>query len=121
MMFDQHLPSNVRTHTDTFLANLSSEYSEDRNKEEIQTLCSTHNYVTVTDIEVAALRESTGNVLSRGDATSKILQACLDVGYEGLLPDREMEVNIKGENVIETSMYSFEEERTYYFIAKGEV
>jgi|SRR5690554_2159637 len=123
-LFSQHLPSNERTFTDEFLMDTTSQFDYGRNREEISLRKNAHEFICITDEQIASIREASGNTKSRGDAVAKILaqdfrqyDGMIDPNKDYVLTDDEdISVTTKHKKKIDTAMYCFDECSTYYFL-----
>src|SRR5690554_8181260 len=123
-LFAQHLPSNQRVHTDEFLKDTNSQFDYGRNREEIYLRKNAHEFICITDSQIALIREASGNTKSRGDAVAELLaqefrqyDGMIDPNKDYVLTDEEdISVTTKHKKKIDTAMYCFDECSTYYFL-----
>jgi len=125
-LFAQHLPSNERTFTDEFLMGTTSQFDYGRNREEISLRKNAHEFICITDSQVASIREASGNTKSRGDAVAEVLaqefrqyDGMIDPNKDYVLTDDEEQgilTTTKRTKKIDTALYCFDECATYYFL-----
>jgi len=126
-LFAQHLPSNERTFTDEFLMDTTSQFDYGRNRLEIELRRNAHEYICITDEQIASVREASGNTKSRGDAVAKILaqefkqyDGMIDPNKDYILTDDGeqgiLSVPTKHKKKIDTALYCFDDCATYYFL-----
>src|SRR5690554_3936333 len=126
-LFSQHLPSNERTFTDEFLMDTTSQFDYGRNREEISLRKNAHEFICITDEQIASIREASGNTKTRGDIVAEVLarefrqyDGMIDPNDENDLQEGDeqgiMSVTIKHKKKIDTALYCFDECSTYYFL-----
>ena len=125
-LFSQHLPSNERTFTDEFLMDSASEFNYGRNAEEIVLRKNAHEFICITDRQVASMREASGNTKTRGDIVAEVLaqefrqyEGMIDPNKDYVLTDDDEQgilTTTKHKKKIDTALYCFDDCATYYFL-----